>query len=69
MLGVETSAYTGTCNFTITHLDLAWNAFDRIGAAPLKIVPVAGKISGSWRSSDAATGSSYSEIERVTGIS
>ena len=55
LLGVETTAYTGTCNFTITHLDLAWNAFDRIGAAPLNVVPLPRKIPESRRPSDAAT--------------
>ena len=40
LLGVDTVAYTGTCDFTITHLDLAWTAFDRIGAAQLTMVPV-----------------------------
>jgi hypothetical protein len=40
LLGVDTVAYTGNCDFTITHLDLAWTAFDRIGAAQLTMVPV-----------------------------
>ena len=40
LLGVDTIAYTGTCDFTITHLDLAWTTFDRIGAAQLTMVPL-----------------------------
>ncbi len=40
LLGVDTVAYTGTCDFTITHLDLAWTTFDRIGGAQLTMVPV-----------------------------
>jgi hypothetical protein len=40
LLGVDTVAYTGTCDFTITHLDLAWTAFDQIGGGQLTMVPV-----------------------------
>jgi hypothetical protein len=40
LLGIDTVAYTGTCDFTITHLDLAWTTFDRIGGGQLTLVPV-----------------------------
>ena len=39
LLGVDTVAYTGSCDFTITHLDLAWMTFERIGGAQLTMVP------------------------------
>jgi len=40
LLGVSTVAYTGTCDFTITHLDVAWTAFDAIDGGQLTMVPV-----------------------------